>query len=89
MQSGDTMWDICRRFYGDGSLCWRLAAANGVANANLIHPGQAFTIPPLEQLPAAGAKPASAQIAADTSAAWDSDAKRWAVQYKKEQAYFS
>lgn len=89
VQSGDTMWDICHRFYGDGSLCWRLAAANGVANANLIHPGQTFTIPPLERLPEAGAVPASAQIAADTGAAWDSDAKRWAVQFKKEQAYFS
>ena len=28
--SGDTMWGICRKFYGDGSLAWRLAAANGV-----------------------------------------------------------
>lgn len=50
---GDTMWGIARKFYGDGSLCWRLAACNGVANANLIYPGQVFTIPPKDQLPAA------------------------------------
>ena len=66
VQSGDTMWDICRRFYGDGSLCWRLAAANGIANANLIRPGQVLTIPPLAQLPAAAARPPSAKIAAAT-----------------------
>ena len=39
--SGDTLWDIARRFYGDGSLCWRLAAANGIANANLRSGSQA------------------------------------------------
>ena len=42
----------------------RLAAANGIANANLIRPGQVLTIPPLAQLPAAAARPPSAQIAA-------------------------
>ena len=64
--SGDTLWGICRRYYGDGSLAWRLAAANGIANANLIRPGQVLTIPPLAQLPAAAARPASAQVAAAT-----------------------
>lgn len=64
VQSGDTMWSICRKFYGDGSLSWRLAAANGVKNANLIYPGQTLTIPPMAQLPAAEEKPVSAKIAA-------------------------
>ena len=64
--SGETLWGISRKFYGDGSLAWRLAAANGIANANLIRPGQVLTIPPLAQLPAAAAKPASAQVAAAT-----------------------
>ena len=50
----------------NGSLAWRLAAANGIANANLIRPGQVLTIPPLAQLPAAAARPPSAQIAAAT-----------------------
>ena len=64
--SGDTLWGSSRKFYGDGSLAWRLAAANGIANANLIRPGQVLAIPPLAQLPAAAAKPASAQIAEAT-----------------------
>lgn len=52
---GDTMWAIARRFYGDGNLCWALAAYNGIANANFIQPGQVLQIPPRDQLPA-GAK---------------------------------
>ena len=71
--SGDTMWGICRKFYGDGSLAWRLAAANGVANANLIYPGQTLTIPPKDNLPAAAAKPVSAQIAEATTAVEEKD----------------
>ena len=43
-----------------------MAAANGIANANLIRPGQVLTIPPLAQLPAAAARPPSAKIAAAT-----------------------
>lgn len=79
VQSGDTMWAIARKFYGDGSLCWQLAAANGVANANLIYPGQTFTIPPRDQLPGAGAKPASAQLAEATTAAYDAKASKWTL----------
>lgn len=87
VQSGDTMWGICRKVYGDGSLAWRLAAANGVANANLIHPGQTFTIPPLNQLPAEESKPDSVRIAEATTACYDADARRWSMQLKKEEAY--
>ncbi len=42
---GDTLWGICRRVYGDGSLAWKLAEANGIKNANLIFPGQAVKLP--------------------------------------------
>lgn len=42
---GDTLWGICRRTYGDGSLAWKLAEANGIKNANLIFPGQAVRLP--------------------------------------------
>lgn len=42
---GDTMWGIARRYYGDGRLAWKLAAYNGIKNANLIYPGQKVTIP--------------------------------------------
>ena len=51
--AGDTLSAICRRFYGDATLYGRLAAANGIANPNLIHPGQVLRLPAREELPAA------------------------------------
>lgn len=42
---GDTLWGIARKYYGDGSLCYKLASRNGIKNANLIYPGQKITIP--------------------------------------------
>lgn len=42
---GDTLWGICRRTYGDGSLAWKLAEYNGIKNANLIYPGQLVKLP--------------------------------------------
>ena len=65
--SGDTLWGICRRYYGDGFLAWRLAAAKAAASPTPTYPpGQVLTIPPLAQLPAAAARPPSAKIAAAT-----------------------
>jgi nucleoid-associated protein YgaU len=43
--SGDTMWAIAERFYGDGSKYQVIADASGVADPDLIHPGQVLTIP--------------------------------------------
>jgi LysM repeat protein len=43
--SGDTLWAISERFYGDGSKYQIIADASGVANPDLIHPGQVLTIP--------------------------------------------
>jgi hypothetical protein len=43
--SGDTLWAISERFYGDGSKYQRIADASGVSNPDLIHPGQVLTIP--------------------------------------------
>ncbi|MCV7029770.1 LysM peptidoglycan-binding domain-containing protein [Mycobacterium sherrisii] len=43
--SGDTMWAIAERFYGDGSRYQVIADASGVADPDLIHPGQVLTIP--------------------------------------------
>lgn len=43
--SGDTLWAIAERFYGDGNRYREIAAASGVANPDLIHPGQVLTIP--------------------------------------------
>jgi nucleoid-associated protein YgaU len=42
---GDTLWAIAERFYGDGSKYPRIAEASGIANPDLIHPGQVLTIP--------------------------------------------
>lgn len=47
---GDSLWSICRKFYGDESLANKLAAANGIGNLSLLYPGQVLTIPPMESL---------------------------------------
>ena len=43
--SGDTLWAIAERFYGDGSQYPKIASANGIANPDLIMVGQELTIP--------------------------------------------
>jgi nucleoid-associated protein YgaU len=43
--SGDTLWAIAEKFYGDGSKYPQIAEASGVSNPDLIHPGQVLTIP--------------------------------------------
>jgi len=43
--SGDTLWAIAERFYGDGTKYQVIADASGVPNPDLIHPGQVLTIP--------------------------------------------
>jgi hypothetical protein len=43
--SGDTLWAISERFYGDGSKYQQIADASGISNPDLIHPGQVLTIP--------------------------------------------
>jgi LysM repeat protein len=43
--SGDTLWAIAARFYGDGSQYSKIASANGIANPDLIMVGQKLTIP--------------------------------------------
>jgi LysM repeat protein len=43
--SGDTLWAIAERFYGDGSHYPTIASANGIANPDLIMVGQVLTIP--------------------------------------------
>lgn len=85
---GDTMKAIARKFYGDANLCWRLAAYNGIKNANVIRPGQVLKIPPCDQLPAASTvvKPRSAKVVEATKAVYDKNAKKWNIQLKKETA---
>jgi len=43
--SGDTLWAIAERFYGDGNKYHQIAQASGISNPDLIHPGQVVTIP--------------------------------------------
>lgn len=46
----DSLWTICRRFYGDGELAAKLAAYNGIKNPALIYAGNALRIPAKAQL---------------------------------------
>ncbi|MCA2242428.1 LysM peptidoglycan-binding domain-containing protein [Mycobacterium sp. WUMAC-067] len=45
VESGDSLWAIAERFYGDGSKCQAIADASGIPNPDLIQPGQVLTIP--------------------------------------------
>jgi nucleoid-associated protein YgaU len=45
VESGDTLWAIAERFYGDGSKYQVIADASGISNPDLIHPGEVLTIP--------------------------------------------
>ncbi|MDE6021205.1 MAG: LysM peptidoglycan-binding domain-containing protein [Ruminococcus sp.] len=49
VKSGDCLWNIAKKFYGDGSKYKRIYEANKSiipeSNPNLIHPGQVLTIP--------------------------------------------
>lgn len=47
VQKGDCLWNISKKFYGDGSKYKKLAEVNKIKNANLIYPGQVLTIPAL------------------------------------------
>lgn len=42
---GDNLWNISVRAYGDGFRWVEIARANNLANPNLIHAGNHFTIP--------------------------------------------
>lgn len=61
---GDSLWAICKKFYGDGSLAYKLATANGIKNPNLIYPGQVLTLPDKGTLAGYAATAAPAQTGA-------------------------
>ena len=52
VKAGDTLSAICRQYYGDATLCYKLASYNGIKNANLIWVGQNIRIPPASALAA-------------------------------------
>ena len=43
--SGDYLWDISVRAYGDGFKWVEIARANNLANPNLVHPGNVLKLP--------------------------------------------
>lgn len=45
--SGDCLWNIAKKYYGDGSQYTKIYEANKdkISNPNLIYPGQVLTIP--------------------------------------------
>lgn len=43
--SGDTLWGIAKRFYGNGNRYPEIASANNIANPNIIYIGQKLLIP--------------------------------------------
>lgn len=82
VQRGDTLWGISRKFYGDGSLAYRLASANSaiIKNPGLIYPGQVLTIPPRDDLPGSMPVSKSVQTASNTKSVYDPETGRWALQ---------
>lgn len=67
--SGDSLWSICKKIYGDGSLAYKLATANGITNPNLIYPGQVLTLPDAATLGATSAVSADLSAAKETTVA--------------------
>src|ERR1700761_8320968 len=45
VESGDTLWAISERFYGDGNKYQIIADASGISRSELIQPGQVLPIP--------------------------------------------
>lgn len=47
VKSGDCLWNIAKKYYGNGSQYTKIFNANRdkIKNANLIYPGQVFVIP--------------------------------------------
>lgn len=46
VQSGDTLWGLAKKYYGNGALYPKIASANpGIKNPNLIYDGQVLSIP--------------------------------------------
>ena len=43
--SGDYLWDVALRAYGDGFKWVEIAKANNLANPNLVHPGNVLKLP--------------------------------------------
>ncbi len=47
VKKGDCLWNLAKKYYGDGSKYTVLAKANNISNPNLIYTGDTLTIPAL------------------------------------------
>lgn len=45
VKSGDTLWNIAKKYLGDGSKYSNIASLNGLSNPNLVAIGQTLTMP--------------------------------------------
>lgn len=45
VKTGDSLWGLAIRYYGDGRLWKKIAAANGIANPNRIKSGMVLEMP--------------------------------------------
>jgi LysM repeat protein len=44
VQDGDCLWNICKYYFGDGSLYSQVAELNEISNPDLIYPGQVLDL---------------------------------------------
>lgn len=44
VKAGDCLWNIAKRYYGDGMKYKDIASKNNIKNPNLIYPGQVLTL---------------------------------------------
>ena len=44
VKNGDTLWDICKVFFGDGERYREVAERNGISNPNRIYAGQVIEL---------------------------------------------
>lgn len=51
IRSGDTLWEIAKRVYGDPTRWREIAEASGIANPNRIRVGMVLKIPGMEAAP--------------------------------------
>lgn len=90
VQRGDTLSAIAQWVYGDAGLYARLAAANNIANPNLIFVGQRLVLPGIEALPAEGSPVRGANLVKSVETSWVAtgidEENHWTIQLKKENA---